>query len=83
MQELDQIWSLLRESNINAPTIQDLFDGDPNRGVRYTRQLGELRIDFSRCVLDDNSWSLLHRLADARDLTQGIDRLLAGEKEIT
>ncbi len=80
MQELDRIWSMLRERNTVVPTIESLFDSDPERGPRHTRQLGELRIDFSRHPLDDQSWSLLLQLAESRDLTQGIERLLAGDK---
>ncbi|HZX55460.1 MAG TPA: glucose-6-phosphate isomerase [Ilumatobacteraceae bacterium] len=46
-------WSAL-QSTAPPPHLRQLFAGDPNRSVRYRLQAGDLLIDYSKNLIDDD-----------------------------
>ncbi|MDE0801972.1 MAG: glucose-6-phosphate isomerase [Acidimicrobiales bacterium] len=59
--------------------LRELFAADADRGVRLAAVAGDLHIDHSKHRTTDETWSLLHRLADERDLAGRFTALFAGE----
>src|SRR4051794_29041151 len=46
-------WSAL-QSTAPPPHLRQLFAGDPKRSVRYRLQAGDLLIDYSKNLIDDD-----------------------------
>ncbi|MBM3591842.1 MAG: glucose-6-phosphate isomerase [Alphaproteobacteria bacterium] len=62
----------------NAGAIRPLFAADPNRFARYSRQAGDILLDFSKTALSDDVLAALLALAEARDVAGFRARLFAG-----
>ncbi|MEV4231969.1 glucose-6-phosphate isomerase, partial [Streptomyces bobili] len=45
--------------------LRELFAGDPGRAERYVVRVGDLRIDYSKQLLTDETLRLLRELAAA------------------
>jgi glucose-6-phosphate isomerase len=60
--------------------LRELFDADPERGTRYTLQVGDLHIDYSKHLVTDETLRLLHDLAEATDVAGLRDAMFRGEK---
>jgi len=60
--------------------IKTLFDADPNRFAKFSRQHERMLLDFSKCALTDETLSLLLDLARAVDLESKRDAMFRGEK---
>ena len=60
--------------------LRDLFAADAQRGDKLSRTELNLRFDFSRQLLDEETIRLLVALAAARGLQQRIVAMFAGEK---
>nr|WTB34711.1 glucose-6-phosphate isomerase [Streptomyces sp. NBC_00830] len=60
--------------------LRDLFDQDPQRAGRYTVQVGNLRIDYSKNLITDETLTLLHELAAVTDVFGLRDAMFRGEK---
>ncbi|MFL6051822.1 MAG: glucose-6-phosphate isomerase [Actinoallomurus sp.] len=81
---LDQTepWRALRQHHreLGEPPLRELFATDPDRGRRYTLEVGDLYIDYSRHLITDETLSLLFDLAEARDVAGLRDAMFRGEK---
>ncbi|MER6604444.1 glucose-6-phosphate isomerase [Streptomyces sp. NPDC000927] len=60
--------------------LRQLFADDPERGARYTLQVGDLYIDYSKHLVDDTALRLLRDLAAATGVAQLRDAMFRGEK---
>lgn len=58
--------------------LRELFATDPQRGVSYTAQVGDLFIDYSKHRIDDTALRLLVALAQRSGLQERIDAMFAG-----
>ncbi len=74
-QALERHWQ-----EMHGAHMRELFASDPGRAERMTREVAGLRVDFSKHLLTDDTWSLLHALADAADLSAWIQRMFAGQQ---
>jgi glucose-6-phosphate isomerase len=60
--------------------LRDLFAGDPTRGERMTAEAVGVFLDYSKNRIDDETVSLLVRLAEQSGLRERIDAMFRGEK---
>jgi len=73
-------WPLLAEhAKRNARLkLSDLLDGDATRYSRFSLELDDLLVDFSRCLATDETLDLLLELAEQRQLPLRIQDLCRG-----
>ncbi|WNI15030.1 glucose-6-phosphate isomerase [Actinacidiphila sp. ITFR-21] len=60
--------------------LRDLFDGDPERSSRYTLQVGDLHLDYSKHLVNDETLRLLRELAAATGVFDLRDAMFNGER---
>jgi len=60
--------------------LRELFAQDPARFDRFSLQLGDLLFDYSKQRVTAETMSLLVQLAEARNLSDGLKRMAAGER---
>ncbi|MFI6931452.1 glucose-6-phosphate isomerase [Streptomyces sp. NPDC050287] len=60
--------------------LRDLFAADPGRAERYVVRVGDLRIDYSKNLVTDETLALLQELATATDVFGLRDAMFRGEK---
>ncbi|MEU3614662.1 glucose-6-phosphate isomerase [Streptomyces sp. NPDC006872] len=60
--------------------LRELFAADPQRAERYVVRVGDLRIDFSKHLITDDTLVLLRRLAAATDVFGLRDAMFRGER---
>ncbi|MGV9250259.1 glucose-6-phosphate isomerase [Streptomyces sp. NPDC003697] len=60
--------------------LRELFTADPDRGARYTLQVGDLYIDYSKHLVTDDTLRLLRELAEATGVSGLRDAMFRGEK---
>ncbi|MFD7751829.1 glucose-6-phosphate isomerase [Streptomyces sp. NPDC059757] len=76
-------WTALedhRAEELRHLQLRDLFAADPGRAERYTVSVGDLRIDYSKHLITDETLALLQELATATDVSGLRDAMLRGEK---
>ncbi|MFI5633471.1 glucose-6-phosphate isomerase [Streptomyces sp. NPDC051664] len=76
-------WTALedhRGEELRHLQLRDLFAADPGRAERYTVSVGDLRIDYSKHLITDETLALLQELATATDVFGLRDAMLRGEK---
>ncbi|WP_330481082.1 glucose-6-phosphate isomerase [Streptomyces sp. NBC_00724] len=76
-------WTALedhRAEELRHLQLRDLFAADPGRAERYTVSVGDLRIDYSKHLITDETLALLQELATATDVFGLRDAMLRGEK---
>ncbi|MEU9568829.1 glucose-6-phosphate isomerase [Streptomyces massasporeus] len=76
-------WTALehhRKDTLPQPDLRELFAADPGRAERYVVHVGDLRIDYSKHLVTDETLSLLQELAAATDVFGLRDAMFAGEK---
>ncbi|MET8331125.1 glucose-6-phosphate isomerase [Streptomyces sp. NPDC005181] len=76
-------WTALedhRAGELRRLQLRDLFAADPGRAERYTVSVGDLRIDYSKHLITDETLALLQELATATDVFGLRDAMLRGEK---
>ncbi|MFD4228241.1 glucose-6-phosphate isomerase [Streptomyces sp. NPDC058545] len=76
-------WTALedhRAEKLRHLQLRDLFAADPGRAERYTVSVGDLRIDYSKHLITDETLALLQELATATDVFGLRDAMLRGEK---
>ncbi|MFF9115054.1 glucose-6-phosphate isomerase [Streptomyces massasporeus] len=76
-------WTALehhRKDALPQPDLRELFAADPGRAERYVVHVGDLRIDYSKHLVTDETLSLLQELAAATDVFGLRDAMFAGEK---
>jgi glucose-6-phosphate isomerase len=49
-------------------TLRDLFDADPGRAEPYVVRVGDLRLDYSKQLITDETLALLQELATDTDV---------------
>jgi glucose-6-phosphate isomerase len=60
--------------------LRDLFDRDPERSGRYTLQVGDLHLDYSKHLVTDETLRLLRELAAATGVFDLRDAMFNGER---
>ena len=60
--------------------LRELFATDPERAERYTLNVGDLTVDFSKQLITEETLGLLLELAEARGVESLRDAMFAGEK---
>ncbi|MEL6890862.1 MAG: glucose-6-phosphate isomerase [Actinomycetota bacterium] len=67
-------------ANLSAPAhLRDLFDQDPGRAQRYVTVAGDLRIDWSKHLVDDELLEALISVAQSAGVEARRDAMFAGE----
>ncbi|MEU0740428.1 glucose-6-phosphate isomerase [Streptomyces sp. NPDC006134] len=76
-------WTALEDHRAEAmlhPNLRELFAADPSRAERYVVHVGDLRIDYSKNLVTDETLALLQELAAATDVFGLRDAMFRGEK---
>ncbi|MEV5981013.1 glucose-6-phosphate isomerase [Streptomyces sp. NPDC052114] len=75
-------WSALADhrAKTEGTHLRELFAADPQRAERYTVQVGDLHIDYSKHLITDETLALLQELAAATDVFGQRDAMFRGEK---
>ncbi|MFE8955780.1 glucose-6-phosphate isomerase [Streptomyces althioticus] len=74
-------WAALEQHRAQGlPGLRDLFDTDPSRADRYVVHVGDLRIDYSKHLVTDETLRLLRELAAATDVFGLRDAMFRGER---
>ncbi|WP_190140805.1 glucose-6-phosphate isomerase, partial [Streptomyces longispororuber] len=60
--------------------LRELFDADPGRAGRYSLQVGDLYLDYSKHLVTDETLELLRELAAATDVFGLRDAMFRGER---
>jgi len=60
--------------------LRELFAADPGRAGRYTLQVGDLHIDYSKHLVTDETLELLRELAFATGVAELRDAMFRGER---
>ena len=73
-------WHDLRQLADQAPTIQELFISDSERGGRLVAQAGDIYLDYSKNNLDDGILGKLFELARESEVEAWRAAMFSGEK---
>ncbi len=75
-------WKALEEHHaaIEPLHMREMFRDDPERFERFSLEVGELLIDYSKNRVTDETLRLLVALAEERDLRGWTERMFTGEK---
>ncbi|KVW99591.1 glucose-6-phosphate isomerase [Thiobacillus denitrificans] len=60
--------------------MRDLFAADPARAERFSLQVGDVLLDYSKNRITDETMALLLRLAEEADVAGWRERMFGGEK---
>jgi glucose-6-phosphate isomerase len=79
---LSPVWAELNAhaARLAAVPVQELFERDPKRFERFSREHAGMLMDFSRQRLDEIALAKLFQLADAVGLRSRIDAMWRGER---
>ncbi|MDR6976199.1 glucose-6-phosphate isomerase [Streptomyces sp. 3330] len=74
-------WTALKEHRARWQTdLRELFAADPERAERYVVRVGDLRIDYSKNLVTDETLALLRELAAATDVSGLRDAMFRGDR---
>ncbi|MEU5043703.1 glucose-6-phosphate isomerase [Streptomyces griseorubiginosus] len=74
-------WTALEDHRAEGtPHLRELFAKDPGRAERYVVRVGDLRIDYSKHLITDETLALLQELATATDVFGLRDAMFRGER---
>ncbi|MFB8771506.1 glucose-6-phosphate isomerase [Streptomyces broussonetiae] len=74
-------WTALEDHRAQGvPELRELFAADPARAERYVVRVGDLRIDYSKNLVTDETLALLRELAAATDVFGLRDAMFRGER---
>ena len=74
-------WAALEDHRAHwHPHLRELFAADPARTERYVVRVGDLRIDYSKNLVTDETLALLQELATATGVFGLRDAMFRGEK---
>ncbi|CAL9391907.1 Glucose-6-phosphate isomerase [Streptomyces sp. enrichment culture] len=75
-------WTALAEhrEELGETHLRELFAADPSRAERYVVRVGDLRIDYSKHLVTDETLALLQELAAATGVFGLRDAMFRGEK---
>ncbi|MGY0062722.1 glucose-6-phosphate isomerase [Streptomyces sp. LZ34] len=81
---LDQLpeWNALaaHRQELGDAHLRELFAQDPERAERFTVQVGDLHLDYSKHLVTDETLRLLRELARATGVAELRDAMFRGEK---
>ncbi|MGW0840469.1 glucose-6-phosphate isomerase [Streptomyces sp. NPDC002787] len=69
-----------RAGPLLQPDLRELFATDPGRAERYVVRVGDLRVDYSKHLVTDETLALLQELAVATDVFGLRDAMFRGER---
>ncbi|NUP15290.1 MAG: glucose-6-phosphate isomerase [Streptomyces sp.] len=69
-----------RADALQRPRLRELFAADPSRAQRYVVRVGDLRIDYSKHLINDETLALLQELAAATNVFGLRDAMFRGER---
>lgn len=75
-----QSWASLAELAKNKRSIRELFESDPHRAEKLSRELESVHFDFSKNSIDDTVISTLQKLAEECGVPAAIDAMFNGEE---
>ncbi|AVV45592.1 glucose-6-phosphate isomerase [Streptomyces sp. P3] len=74
-------WAALQDHRAGwQASLRDLFAADPQRAERYVVRVGDLRIDYSKHLVTDETLARLRELASATDVSGLRDAMFRGER---
>ncbi|MFI2611502.1 glucose-6-phosphate isomerase [Kitasatospora sp. NPDC018619] len=75
-------WAALAKhrAELGDTHLRELFAADPQRGRRYTLQVGDLHVDYAKHLVTDETLELLRELAAATGVAELRDAMFRGEK---
>ncbi|MFE2051709.1 glucose-6-phosphate isomerase [Streptomyces sp. NPDC059459] len=76
-------WTALadhRKDALPRLDLRELFADDPGRAERYVVRVGDLRIDYSKNLVTDDTLALLRELAEATGVAELRDAMFRGER---
>ncbi|MEU1287565.1 glucose-6-phosphate isomerase [Kitasatospora sp. NPDC005856] len=75
-------WAALAKhrTELGDTHLRELFAADPERGRRYTLQVGDLHVDYAKQLVTDETLALLRELAAATGVAELRDAMFRGEK---
>ncbi len=75
-------WEALgkHREQLGEVSLRELFAADPARGERYSVEVGDLHIDYSKQLVTDETLALLRELAEVRGVARLRDAMFRGEK---
>ncbi|MFG2909413.1 glucose-6-phosphate isomerase [Kitasatospora sp. NPDC048286] len=75
-------WAALAKhrAELGDTHLRQLFAADPERGRRYTLQVGDLHVDYAKQLVTDETLELLRELAAATGVAELRDAMFRGEK---
>ncbi|MFD6746212.1 glucose-6-phosphate isomerase, partial [Streptomyces anthocyanicus] len=76
-------WTALADhakGTLPHPDLRELFAQDPGRAERYVVRVGDLRIDYSKHLVTDETLALLQELAAATGVSGLRDAMFRGER---
>ncbi|WP_224282671.1 glucose-6-phosphate isomerase [Streptomyces sp. LS1784] len=75
-------WAALAKhrAELGDTHLRELFAADPERGRRYTLQVGDLHVDYAKQLVTDETLELLRELAAATGVAELRDAMFRGEK---
>jgi glucose-6-phosphate isomerase len=75
-------WTALgkHREQLGQTHLRELFAADQARGSRYTLQVGDLCLDYSKHLVTDETLALLRELAEATNVAELRDAMFRGEK---
>lgn len=80
--EESKAWKHLESvyKHFQGTTMKDLFASDDNRAKKYTLQLENMLVDYSKNRIDDGVMSALYDLARERKIKEKISEMFSGKK---
>jgi glucose-6-phosphate isomerase len=72
-------WATL-QATLRPPILRELFAADPGRAERYVVTAGDLRIDYSKNLIDDAVVAAMLAVAEAAGVAARREAMFAGEK---
>ncbi|MBU1394731.1 MAG: glucose-6-phosphate isomerase [Gammaproteobacteria bacterium] len=69
-----------QHASISAMHMRDLFAADPARFERFSLQVGDVLLDYSKNRITEETMGLLVRLAEEADVAGWRERMFGGEK---
>jgi glucose-6-phosphate isomerase len=75
-------WQALgkHHEDVSGVHLRELFAADPGRSSRYTLQVGDLHLDYSKQLVTDETLRLLRELAEATGVFELRDAMFRGER---
>jgi glucose-6-phosphate isomerase len=73
-------WIELKALAAQQGALRQAFAGDPTRAARYSTFACGITLDYSKNLIDSDSWQALLKLAEQSQIKPRLNAMLAGEK---